>query len=126
MKVITHSKLSWVAHISHTCQNKSADLLLLLWLLLLLLLVLLMLLSLMLLLLLLLHVQESGGADLFIGFGGVVERPLVAAGADWYVYEYQRIIDAMRRYTVRKPFEASLCIFWLPEPKHEQHLEYTA
>jgi len=45
-------------------------------------------------------VQESGGADLFIGFGGVVERSIVAAGADWYVYDYERIMGAMRRYKV--------------------------
>ncbi len=28
-------------------------------------------------------VQATGGADLFIGFGGVVERPAVAAEAEW-------------------------------------------
>eukprot|EP00878_Enallax_costatus_P016906 GHUV01017747.1.p1 GENE.GHUV01017747.1~~GHUV01017747.1.p1 ORF type:complete len:484 (+),score=134.18 GHUV01017747.1:161-1612(+) len=45
-------------------------------------------------------VQVTGGADLFIGFGGVVERPPVAAEADWYVYKYSQLIDTLRRYTV--------------------------
>ena len=45
--------------------------------------------------------QVTGGADLFIGFGGVVERPPVAAEADWYVYKYSQLIEALKRYTVR-------------------------
>ncbi|WIA14356.1 hypothetical protein OEZ85_002885 [Tetradesmus obliquus] len=45
-------------------------------------------------------VQVTGGADLFIGFGGVVERPPVAAEADWYVYKYSQLIEALKRYTV--------------------------
>lgn len=28
--------------------------------------------------------KVSGGADLFVGFGGVVRRPAVEAGADWW------------------------------------------
>lgn len=44
--------------------------------------------------------QVTGGADLFIGFGGVVERSPVAAEADWYVYEYTQLIESLRRYTV--------------------------
>ena len=48
------------------------------------------------------RLQVTGGADLFIGFGGVVERPLVAAEADWYVYKYNQLIDTLRRYTVRE------------------------
>ncbi|GFH18628.1 uncharacterized protein HaLaN_15463, partial [Haematococcus lacustris] len=43
-------------------------------------------------------VQSTGGADLFIGYGGVVERPAVAANADWYVYDYDVLLAAMRRY----------------------------
>ncbi len=43
----------------------------------------------------------TGGADVFIGFGGVVERPVVAAGADWYVYDYADLVASLRRYTVR-------------------------
>lgn len=45
-------------------------------------------------------VQVSGGADLFIGFGGVVERPAVAAEADWYVYSYDQLMATLKRYRV--------------------------
>jgi glycerol-3-phosphate dehydrogenase (NAD+) len=45
-------------------------------------------------------VQESGGADLFIGYGGVVQRPPVAAGADWFVLSHDQLIAALRRYRV--------------------------
>jgi hypothetical protein len=45
--------------------------------------------------------QVTGGADLFIGFGGVVERAPVAAEADWYVYKYSQLIESLKRYTVR-------------------------
>ena len=36
-----------------------------------------------------------GGADMFIGYGGVVERPAVAARADWFVTSVQALIDAL-------------------------------
>jgi phosphoserine phosphatase len=36
-----------------------------------------------------------GGADIFIGYGGVVERPAVAARADWFVNDIQTLIDAL-------------------------------
>jgi glycerol-3-phosphate dehydrogenase (NAD+) len=42
----------------------------------------------------------EGGADLFIGFGGVAQRPAVAAGADWFVLSHDRLADALRRYRV--------------------------
>ncbi|KAF6254612.1 HAD-like domain-containing protein [Scenedesmus sp. NREL 46B-D3] len=45
-------------------------------------------------------VQVTGGADLFIGFGGVVERAPVAAEAEWYVYKYSQLIESLKRYTV--------------------------
>jgi glycerol-3-phosphate dehydrogenase (NAD+) len=45
-------------------------------------------------------VQVSGGADLFIGFGGVVERPAVAAEADWYIHAYSQLVNALKRYKV--------------------------
>jgi phosphoserine phosphatase len=35
------------------------------------------------------------GADAFIGYGGVVERPAVAARADWFVNDIQTLIDAL-------------------------------
>ncbi|KXZ53840.1 hypothetical protein GPECTOR_6g758 [Gonium pectorale] len=45
-------------------------------------------------------VQTTGGADLFIGYGGVVERPAVAAEAEWYVYDYKALVDSLARYRV--------------------------
>ncbi|KAG7369356.1 phosphoserine phosphatase [Nitzschia inconspicua] len=45
-------------------------------------------------------VQETGGADLFIGFGGVIERAKVIEGADWFVNSYQELIDALPRWKV--------------------------
>ncbi|KAI8466342.1 MAG: NAD-dependent glycerol-3-phosphate dehydrogenase N-terminus-domain-containing protein [Monoraphidium minutum] len=45
-------------------------------------------------------VQVTGGADLFIGFGGVIQRPAVAAGADWYVTDYQALVQNLKRYKV--------------------------
>jgi hypothetical protein len=44
--------------------------------------------------------KVSGGADLFIGFGGVVARPPVAAAADWFVTGYAELSAALRRYRV--------------------------
>lgn len=54
--------------------------------------------------------QVTGGADLFIGFGGVVERPPVAAEADWYVYKYSQLIEALKRYTVRGCNGCTACL----------------
>lgn len=34
-------------------------------------------------------------ADAFIGFGGVVQRDLVAAGADWFVTAFSELSDAL-------------------------------
>ncbi|PNH08421.1 Glycerol-3-phosphate dehydrogenase [NAD(+)], partial [Tetrabaena socialis] len=45
-------------------------------------------------------VQQTGGADLFIGFGGVIERPMVAAEAEWFVYDYATLVSALARYKV--------------------------
>eukprot|EP00877_Chromochloris_zofingiensis_P006035 jgi/Chrzof1/1685/Cz10g17070.t1 len=42
-----------------------------------------------------LEARQPGAADLFIGYGGVVARPNVAAAADWYVYDIQPLIDAL-------------------------------
>lgn len=44
--------------------------------------------------------QQAGGADLFIGYGGVVQRPAVAAGADWFVLSHDQLLGALRRYRV--------------------------
>ena len=47
-----------------------------------------------------LEAVQTGGADLFIGYGGVVERSKVKEGADWYVYDYNVLIDAMATFNV--------------------------
>ena len=44
----------------------------------------------------------SGGADLFIGYGGVVARPAVEAEADWFVNDYAELEAAMKCYKVRE------------------------
>ena len=45
-------------------------------------------------------VQVSGGADLFIGYGGVVRRPTVEAEADWFVTDYEDLLAAMKSFKV--------------------------
>ncbi len=45
-------------------------------------------------------VQISHGADIFIGFGGVVRRLVVAQGADWFVDSFDTLRVAMQRYQV--------------------------
>lgn len=39
--------------------------------------------------------RQPGGADIFIGFGGAVRRPAVAAAADWFVMSIQPLLDAL-------------------------------
>jgi glycerol-3-phosphate dehydrogenase (NAD+) len=41
-------------------------------------------------------VQSSQGADLFIGYGGVVERRSVAEAAEWYVYDHDDLAKALK------------------------------
>lgn len=41
-------------------------------------------------------VQSSQGADLFIGYGGVVERPAVAESAEWFVYDHDDLTRALK------------------------------
>lgn len=42
-----------------------------------------------------LEARTPDGAGLFIGYGGVVARPNIAAAADWYVYRIQDLVDAL-------------------------------
>ncbi|KAK9795605.1 hypothetical protein WJX73_007624 [Symbiochloris irregularis] len=42
-----------------------------------------------------LEARQPGGADIFIGYGGSVYRPTVAAGADWFVMSIQPLLDAL-------------------------------
>ena len=37
----------------------------------------------------------EGGADAFIGFGGVAVREKVRDGADWFVTDFQEVIDEL-------------------------------
>lgn len=40
--------------------------------------------------------QLEGGADAFIGFGGVQVREKVKAGADLFIYEFDEIMDELK------------------------------
>ncbi|PNW83855.1 hypothetical protein CHLRE_04g217955v5 [Chlamydomonas reinhardtii] len=40
--------------------------------------------------------RSEGAASLFIGYGGVVVRPTVAAQADWYIMDIQQMIDVLK------------------------------
>lgn len=42
-----------------------------------------------------LEARLDGAASLFIGYGGVVVRPNVAAKADWYIMDIQQMIGAL-------------------------------
>eukprot|EP00199_Chlamydomonas_sp_CCMP681_P002344 CAMPEP_0119107598 /NCGR_PEP_ID=MMETSP1180-20130426/11493_1 /TAXON_ID=3052 ORGANISM="Chlamydomonas cf sp, Strain CCMP681" /NCGR_SAMPLE_ID=MMETSP1180 /ASSEMBLY_ACC=CAM_ASM_000741 /LENGTH=420 /DNA_ID=CAMNT_0007093113 /DNA_START=27 /DNA_END=1285 /DNA_ORIENTATION=+ len=44
--------------------------------------------------------SASGGADLFIGYGGVAVDPTVAAQAEWFIYDWPTLTANMRRYKV--------------------------
>ena len=37
----------------------------------------------------------SGGADAFIGFGGVAVREKVRLGADWFVTDFGELLEAL-------------------------------
>jgi len=45
-------------------------------------------------------VQETGGADLFVGYGGVVSRDLVKANADWWITNHDELNEALPRAKV--------------------------
>ena len=38
-----------------------------------------------------------GGADAFIGFGGVVQREAVREGADWFVYDFDEMREVLKQ-----------------------------
>jgi len=42
-----------------------------------------------------LEARRPGGADLFICYGGVVARPAVVAGADWFVTSFKDLIETL-------------------------------
>lgn len=39
--------------------------------------------------------RKSGPASAFIGYGGVTAREKIKAGADWFVYSFQEILDIL-------------------------------
>lgn len=43
-----------------------------------------------------LEARQPGGAEMFIGYGGVVMRPTIAGKADWYIYDVQSLIVALQ------------------------------
>ena len=43
-----------------------------------------------------LEARQPGGAEMFIGYGGVVARPTIAGKADWYIYDIQSLIAALQ------------------------------
>lgn len=43
---------------------------------------------------------DGAGADIFVGYGGVVERPPVAQGADWFVMHHDEMRAALSRHRV--------------------------
>eukprot|EP00271_Cylindrocystis_brebissonii_P005280 TRINITY_DN1724_c1_g1_i1.p1 TRINITY_DN1724_c1_g1~~TRINITY_DN1724_c1_g1_i1.p1 ORF type:complete len:327 (-),score=54.15 TRINITY_DN1724_c1_g1_i1:652-1632(-) len=42
-----------------------------------------------------LEARSPGGADLFIGYGGIQVRPKVAASADWFVFDFKEMTSAL-------------------------------
>jgi hypothetical protein len=55
-------------------------------------------------------VQSSQGADLFIGYGGVVERPAVAEAAEWFVYDHDDLTRALKCSKVRHLLCVCACV----------------
>jgi phosphoserine phosphatase len=43
-----------------------------------------------------LEARLEGAAELFIGYGGVVERKNIAEKADWYIYNIEDMIKALK------------------------------
>lgn len=39
----------------------------------------------------------EGGADAFIGFGGIAVREKVKAGADWFVMSFEDLIEDLKK-----------------------------
>eukprot|EP00882_Tetradesmus_deserticola_P011144 GHRQ01011785.1.p1 GENE.GHRQ01011785.1~~GHRQ01011785.1.p1 ORF type:complete len:269 (+),score=72.87 GHRQ01011785.1:202-1008(+) len=39
--------------------------------------------------------RQEDAANIFIGYGGVVERPNIAAQADWYIYDIHALLQAL-------------------------------
>jgi len=42
-----------------------------------------------------LEARQDGGADIFIGYGGIAEREKVLAQADWAVWDFKELKEAL-------------------------------
>ena len=40
--------------------------------------------------------RAPGGADVFVGYGGVQVRETVEAGADWFITDFDAFIDVVK------------------------------
>ncbi|KNC82007.1 hypothetical protein SARC_05704 [Sphaeroforma arctica JP610] len=45
-------------------------------------------------------VEQTGGADMFVGYGGVVERSYVKENADWWITSHDELTDAIPKLKV--------------------------
>lgn len=55
--------------------------------------------------------QTTGGADLFIGYGGVIVRESVAMEADWFVESHATLLQALKRFKVRITIHQAVLMF---------------
>ena len=44
-----------------------------------------------------LEARQPGGAQIFLGYGGIAFREPVAAQADWYLYSFDPLLEALER-----------------------------
>ena len=51
--------------------------------------------------------RDAGGADAFLGFGGVAVREKVQAGADWFVTDFRDVIDVLNEVDVAGAWHAA-------------------
>jgi len=45
-----------------------------------------------------LEARKDGGADMFIGYGGVSVRNIVAENADWFLLEFNPLLEALNKH----------------------------
>ncbi len=53
-------------------------------------------------------VQVSGGADLFIGYGGAVQRESVKSNCEWYITDWKELIKNLKQFKVGPEVESKL------------------
>jgi len=53
---------------------------------------------------------SEDGADAFICYGGVMQRPEVASQADWFVRSYDELMSKLKRYKVCLCVRACVCV----------------